>query len=223
MNLESTMQSIGLYCERVCMLQQCGQAVMNMRLRKVYGCSFEPFHAQEQLYMPYYCNLSHDGLKLALWCREFVSLYKDRNLCISKTRGGRRRWCQQLKCLCFCFPTFLLGFFLLVLCFYVLHTHVQHNAFCLLGKQFCLFSITLCQRQIVKISRVSEQDLLPLWRVTMLAVLFLANFLSEFFLHFWTSGTCGLIRCALNYPVSLKTLLYTLWNQWQLHPFQAMT
>lgn len=38
--------------------------------------------------MPYYCNLSHDGLKLALWCREFVSLYKDRNLCISKTRGG---------------------------------------------------------------------------------------------------------------------------------------
>lgn len=127
MNSESTMQSIGLYCERVRMLQQCGQAVMNMRLRKIYGCSFEPFHAQEQLYMPYYCNLSHDGLKLALWCREFVSLYKDRTLCISKTRGGRRRWCQQLKCLCFCFLAFLLGFFLLVLCFYVLHTHVQHN------------------------------------------------------------------------------------------------
>ncbi len=57
----------------------------------------------------------------------------------------------------------------------------------------------------------------------MLAVLFFVNRLSEFFLHFWTSGTCGLIWCALNYPVSLKTLLYTLWNQWQLHPFLTMT
>lgn len=57
----------------------------------------------------------------------------------------------------------------------------------------------------------------------MLAVLFLVNLLSEFFLHFQTSGTCGLIWCALNYPVSLKALLYTLWNQWQLHPFLAMT
>ncbi len=122
-----------------------------------------------------------------------LSLYKDRNLCISKTKGGRRRWCQQLKCLCFCFLAFLLGFFLLVLCFYVLHTHVQHNAFCLLGKQFFLFPITLCQWQIVKISRVSEQDLFPLWRVAMLAVLFLVNLLSEFFLHFQTLGTCGLI------------------------------
>jgi hypothetical protein len=57
----------------------------------------------------------------------------------------------------------------------------------------------------------------------MLAVLFLVNLLSEFFLHFQTSGTCGLTWCALNYPVSLKTLLYTLWNRWQLHPLLAMT